>query len=120
MGDRHCDGLNETKRAVGEMAKPAITEYKVLKTVVAPDGQGRESFFPSLRSAQTGRTHQIRVHLKSIGHPIVGDPLYGPKKQPPWATCLMLHAASIEFSGPAGDRMRFDAEEPEEFKKIFS
>ena len=112
-----------TKRSVRseKMAKPAITEYKVLKTVVAPDGQGRESSFSLLAvSPKTGRTHQIRVHLKSIGHPIVGDPLYGPKKQPPWATRLMLHAASIEFSGPAGDRMRFDAEEPEEFKKIFS
>ena len=112
-----------TKRSVRseKMAKPAVTEYKVVKTVIAEDASGKESPFSLLSvRPRTGRTHQIRVHLKSIGHPIVGDALYGPKRQPPWATRLMLHAASIEFSGATGDRMRFDAEEPEEFKKIFS
>ncbi len=71
-----------TKRSVEskKMAKPAVTEYEVLKTVQAEDGHGKESSFALLSvSPKTGRTHQIRVHLTSIGHPIVGDPLYGPK-----------------------------------------
>jgi len=111
-----------TKRSVvsEKMAKPAVTEYEILKTAQAEDGFGKEHAFALLSvSPKTGRTHQIRVHLTSIGHPIVGDPLYGPKKQPPWANRLMLHAASIEFSDGSGGRLRFDAEIPKEFEKIF-
>jgi len=104
-----------------KMAKPAVTEYEVVKTARAEDGFGKESSFALLVvHPKTGRTHQIRVHLTSIGHPIVGDPIYGPKKQPPWASRLMLHAASIEFSDSDGDRLRFDAEVPEEFERIFN
>jgi 23S rRNA pseudouridine1911/1915/1917 synthase len=103
-----------------KMAKPAVTEYEVLKTAQAEDGFRKEHPFTLLSvSPKTGRTHQIRVHLTSIGHPIVGDALYGPKKQPPWASRLMLHAASIEFTDASGSRLRFDAEVPEEFEKIF-
>jgi len=92
-----------TKRSVrsAKMAKPAVTEYVVVKTVRLSDGGGRENQFSLLSvHPKTGRTHQIRVHLASIGHPVVGDPMYGGKKriQPVWATRLMLHAASIEFS----------------------
>lgn len=111
--------IGTTKRSVEskKMAKSAVTEYEVLKTAQAEDGHGKESSFALLSvSPRTGRTHQIRVHLTSIGHPIVGDPLYGPKKQPPWADRLMLHAASIEFSDNSGHRLRFDAEEPKEFE----
>jgi len=102
------------------MAKPAVTEYEVLKTAQAEDGLGKEHSFALLSvNPKTGRTHQIRVHLTSIGHPIVGDVLYGPKKQPPWASRLMLHAMSIEFTNNSGSRLRFEAEAPEEFKRIF-
>ena len=112
-----------TKRSVRsvKMAKPAITEYEVVKTALAEDGSGGERQFTFLSvHPKTGRTHQIRVHLASIGHPIVGDALYGPKKQPPWAQRLMLHAASLEFSDGAGGRLRFDAVVPREFETIFS
>jgi len=111
-----------TKRSVRslKMAKSAVTKYEVTKTTEKIDGHGKESPFALLSvSPKTGRTHQIRVHLKSIGHPIVGDVLYGPKKQPPWTTRLMLHAASIEFSDGHGGRLRFDAEVPKEFEEIF-
>jgi 23S rRNA pseudouridine1911/1915/1917 synthase len=104
-----------------KMAKSAVTEYEIFKTARAEDGFGKESPFALLAvHPLTGRTHQIRVHLTSIGHPIVGDPIYGPKKQPLWASRLMLHAASIEFSDRSGSHMRFDAEVPEEFERIFS
>ncbi len=111
-----------TKRSVRseKMAKPAVTEYETAKTMLAEDAFGKERQFSLLMvHPKTGRTHQIRVHLASIGHPIVGDPLYGPKKQPRWARRLMLHAASIEFSGPDGGRLRFDAALPEEFRELF-
>jgi len=122
--DRPIGIINGTTKHSVEskkMAKPAVTEYEVLKTAQAEDGSGCETSFALLSvRPKTGRTHQIRVHLTSIGHPIVGDALYGPKKQPPWASRLMLHAASIEFSDGSGGRLRFDAEVPEELEKIFS
>ncbi len=63
----------------------------------------------------TGRTHQIRVHMASIHHPIAGDPIYGPKK-PLKFPRLMLHAYSLAFTHPrTGERMAFTAEVPEEF-----
>ncbi len=57
----------------------------------------------------TGRTHQIRVHMASIGHPVLGDPVYGPKKSPyPVAGGQLLHAFQIGFVHPVtGEEMRF-------------
>ena len=57
----------------------------------------------------TGRTHQIRVHMASLGHPVLGDSLYGHKRMPD-VPRLMLHAFSLTFTHPAtGERMRFTA-----------
>ena len=60
----------------------------------------------------TGRTHQIRVHMASIGHPVLGDPVYGPKKSPyPVAGGQLLHAFRIGFEHPrTGEHMLFEAE----------
>jgi len=112
-----------------KMAKEAVTEYKVLKRTEVPDADGSNipisllEIFP-----MTGRTHQIRVHLASIGHPIVGDMLYGSKKQPELvSSCffssagieknittkrLMLHAHSLEFAPRPGDSIKIEAELP--------
>ena len=63
----------------------------------------------------TGRTHQIRVHTKHIGHPVCGDPIYGSSKGAK-VPRLMLHAYSLSFTHPtSGERMTFTAELPEEF-----
>ena len=63
----------------------------------------------------TGRTHQIRVHLQSIGHPVAGDPLYGLKKGIN-VPRLMLHAHTLAFTHPrTGERMRLEAPPPEAF-----
>ncbi len=65
----------------------------------------------------TGRTHQIRVHLKHLGHPILGDPTYG-RNQPncPPAPRVMLHAHVLEIDHPkTGERLRFTAEPPADF-----
>lgn len=102
------------KRSVAseKMLKHAITNYEFLES-----GNIREEKVSLLRvSPRTGRTHQIRVHLSFLGNPVVGDVLYGRKKQPEWVERLMLHAFSIEWSSEDGRRIRIEAELPKEFK----
>ncbi len=101
-----------------KMAKPAVTEYEVVEA--SNDGQ-----YALLRvRPKTGRTHQIRVHLASIGHPIVGDPLYGGRRARLSAnghavpSRLMLHAASLGFTDADGGRYEFEAPLPPEFQVI--
>jgi len=65
---------------------------------------------------ETGRTHQIRVHMRYIGHPLVGDPLYGPRKTKVSDFGQFLHAKSIGFNHPKkGEFLAFEADAPEEF-----
>jgi tRNA pseudouridine32 synthase / 23S rRNA pseudouridine746 synthase len=76
-----------------ESGKPAITQYHLLSV----DDHSKQSL--CRLEPQTGRTHQLRVHLLHIGHPIVGDKLYGlPHDDAPR---LMLHASSLAFAHPA-------------------
>jgi 23S rRNA pseudouridine1911/1915/1917 synthase len=101
-----------------KMAKPAVTDYRVIKKFAASE-ENEKSFSLLEVKPKTGRTHQIRVHLASIGHPIVGDRLYGPKKaQPDFATRMMLHATSLEFSDEKGRRFEFEAPPPKDFGTI--
>ena len=86
--------------------KEAETFYKVLKT----DG---EHSLVELRPT-SGRTHQLRVHMKYLGHPIVGDVVYGGEK----AERLMLHAGSLEITLPGGVRKIFTVKRPQEFDKM--
>ena len=71
--------------------KPAQTDWKIVGNV---EGDSRLSLRPL-----TGRSHQLRVHCQSIGHPIVGDPIYGTKQ----ADRLMLHAVELTFPHPTDD-----------------
>lgn len=85
------------KRAViGHDGKPAITAYKILQA-----GQG-----VCLIEARpkTGRLHQIRVHMASQGHPVLGEDLYVPEKQLPRVPRLCLHACILSFIHPGADR----------------
>ncbi|MBQ7655296.1 MAG: RluA family pseudouridine synthase [Clostridia bacterium] len=92
------------KMAVDENGRWAKTEWKVLKEY--PDRTLLDVHII------TGRTHQIRVHMASIGHPVLGDVLYGHKRMPA-VERLMLHAYSLEFTHPqTGERMRFTAKCP--------
>lgn len=68
---------------------------------------------------RTGRTHQIRVHMKYIGHPIVGDKTYGVKKEEFNLTGQLLHAGKIGFIHPStGEKVEFETPLPEDFKKV--
>ncbi len=115
-----------TKRTVwqGKMEKQAITEYRALKYFKysgITNVHDRESllYFSLLKvMPKTGRTHQIRVHLSSIGHPIVGDTLYGGKINPFNLKRIFLHAESLEFSLENGRRMKIEADLPNELKSI--
>jgi 23S rRNA pseudouridine1911/1915/1917 synthase len=68
---------------------------------------------------ETGRTHQIRVHMNHIGHPLVGDPVYGYKKQRFRLEGQMLHAKKLGFIHPSsGEYIEFESEIPSDFKKV--
>ena len=69
---------------------------------------------------ETGRTHQIRVHMASIGHPILGDLVYGPAKCPFRLQGQTLHARILGFVHPStGAYVQFDAPLPEYFEELF-
>lgn len=89
----------------GINGKPARTQYKVLQT--SPHYSLVEL------KPETGRTHQLRVHLAQLGHPIIGDPLYGGRP----ADRLFLHAKELELTLPSRQRRTFRAELPPEFAR---
>jgi len=68
----------------------------------------------------TGRRHQIRVHLYSTGHPIAGDPLYGPKKMQQALPRLMLHALKLTLDLPSGGEISVEAPVPGSFSMVLS
>jgi len=95
-----------------DKGKIALTKYKVLKSY---KGYTLLEIFP-----QTGRTHQIRVHLASIGFPVVGDKIYGKLKKPEKLNLFrhFLHAQTISFILPSGESIKIQAPLPEDLKKI--
>lgn len=101
--------VNRKMQAVIEDGKPAVTHFEVLKRF--------EGFTLIELQLETGRTHQIRVHMQYIGYPVAGDPLYGPKKTLK-GNGQFLHAKLLGFEHPTtGEMMVFEAPLPEIFKK---
>ena len=97
---------------VKENGKPAVTHFKVLE---------RFGDFTLVEcKLETGRTHQIRVHMASIGHPLVNDPKYGPKKSSPFAIRgQALHSHELTLTHPtSGEEMHFTAPLPDDMEKI--
>lgn len=88
---------------VNNNGKPAQTEYRIIET-------NEKRCLLELKPV-TGRTHQLRVHLNYINHPIVGDDMYGGKAN----SRMLLHAKSLEITIPGGIRKVFDTKVPKEF-----
>lgn len=91
---------------VGSIGKQAITAYKTIKK--------NDNYSLLELKPQTGRTHQLRVHLKYLNHPIVGDILYGGKP----ADRLYLHATELELTLPDKARRVFKSKLPSDFEKF--
>lgn len=101
--------VNRKMQAVIEGGKSAVTHFEVL--------QRFEGYTLIELQLETGRTHQIRVHMQYIGYPVAGDPLYGPKKTLK-GNGQFLHAKLLGFEHPTtGEMMVFEAPLPEIFKK---
>ena len=99
---------------VRENGKPAVTHFKVLE---------RFGDYTLIECRlETGRTHQIRVHMTSIGHPLVDDPKYGPKKPSPFAIeGQALHSLTLTLTHPGtGEPMEFSAPVPEDMQRILT
>ena len=134
---RHLSG----RGARGEM-REAVTEYRVLKRFTAPGARNFSSCaLPRVRGGtlgvknfartspftftylevrpKTGRTHQIRVHMKYLNHPVVCDSLYNPDNPCPKGISRMaLHAKSIEFENLKGEKVKVESLIPKEFTDI--
>ncbi len=120
-----ADWPNRPLRKIdAETGKPSLTRYRVMdsKMTVRPElVEGRLGFdklspsgLPEASRVElepiTGRTHQLRVHMAALGHPILGDALYGDAASAPR---LLLHACSLRFPHPlSGELVNFDSDAP--------
>ncbi|MDD3531206.1 MAG: RluA family pseudouridine synthase [Candidatus Pacebacteria bacterium] len=106
------EGEERTHRA-------AITEWEVLSRTTDPETGDKVAYLEA--RPKTGRTHQIRVHLKHLGYPVIGDPLYAKGKP-----CLLgftrpaLHAYELSIVLPSGSRETFQAPLPEDFERALA
>lgn len=104
------DWPNRPRSAVNhEAGKPSTTRWRLTPADKTPKNHTGIATRVELEPI-TGRSHQLRVHLQAIGHPIVGDPLYAPPDAPAQAERLLLHAQAIEIPHPTtGERMLFES-----------
>jgi 23S rRNA pseudouridine1911/1915/1917 synthase len=105
------DPKNRQRMAVLRTGRPAITRFRVIERF--PNSTLLEL------SIETGRTHQIRVHLAFIGHPIVGDPVYGrPRVTDPQLDRQFLHASALAFQLPSGAALQLEAPLPDDLQVV--
>jgi 23S rRNA pseudouridine1911/1915/1917 synthase len=98
--------VERKKMAVVPTGRPAATNYRVLEFI------GQYSYVEA--RLETGRTHQIRVHFSHLGYPLVGDPVYGWRRDPVPIIGQALHAAVLGFTHPrTGEAMEFRCDPPE-------
>lgn len=108
IGRHHSD--RKKMCVTDKNSKNAVTHYTVL-------GRYNGYCFVKCR-LETGRTHQIRVHMASIGHPVAGDPVYGPKKSKFIEKAQLLHAVTVGFIHPkTKEYMEFKTDTPQRFTK---
>ena len=108
------DPKNRLRNAINyDHGKPAVTHYRVIERF------GKFTWIEA--RLETGRTHQIRVHMSSIGHPILGDEIYGPAKCPYKLQGQTLHAKILGITHPStGEYIEFDAPLPDYFKDLLN
>ena len=115
LGRHPHDRVRMAVRPAGR-GRPAVTRWRVLERFA-------RCTYLEVR-LETGRTHQIRVHLASLGHPVVGDDVYGGRRRPPSPVPLAgyaLHAATLAFVHPAtGERVEFRAPLPARMERLLS
>lgn len=104
--------IDRKKMAIDPNGRRAVTHYKVKQRL-------KQNFSLIECELETGRTHQIRVHMSSINHPLLGDEVYGPKQKPFKTEGQVLHAGVLGFEHPTtGKYMEFTSEIPLYFKEI--
>ncbi len=106
------DKKDRKKMAIDPSGRRAVTHVKVIERL-------KNNFSLIQCRLETGRTHQIRVHLSSINHPILGDDVYGPKKCPYNLSGQLLHAGTLGFIHPTtNEYIEFTADLPDYFNNI--
>ena len=100
------------RMGIDPKSQPAITNYRVIARL---KNCTLLEILP-----ETGRRHQIRVHLYALGHPVLGDPLYGHNRPVGGAARLMLHAYELTFRHPSGQTVTFRAEPGADWRKVIS
>nr|MBO2480490.1 RluA family pseudouridine synthase [Bacillaceae bacterium] len=106
------DPKDRQSMAVVDSGKPAVTHFRVIERF--------DKYTLVECELETGRTHQIRVHMKYIGHPVAGDPKYGPKRTLP-IDGQALHAGVLGFAHPrTGEFLTFEAPPPEDFERLLN
>jgi 23S rRNA pseudouridine1911/1915/1917 synthase len=109
--DRRHRKRMSVARTDARKAREAETEYRVLEYL------GDYSLVEA--HPRTGRTHQVRVHFASLGHPLVGDPVYGHRKQPLGLKRQFLHAWKLAIRLPSTDKqVQFAAEIPDDLRQV--
>ena len=106
------DPKDRKRITISANGRRAVTHYEPLERL-------KQDFTLVSCRLETGRTHQIRVHMASIKHPILGDPVYGPKKCPFHLNGQLLHAGTLGFVHPVtGEQVVFTSDLPEHFQKV--
>lgn len=104
------DPVKPLRRAVIPGGREAITRYRTLANF---PGYTLAEAYP-----ETGRTHQIRVHLAAVGHPVTGDTTYGPPLRPHGLGRQFLHASALEFDAPSGRHISLTSPLPPDLQKV--
>lgn len=113
------DPLHRQRMAVLPGGRDAITEYHVLERFSQETGQAAGDYSLVEAELKTGRTHQIRVHFASIGHPVVGDTVYGHRRLRLAVPRQFLHASKLGLRHPTtGVRLALEAPFPQDLKPV--
>lgn len=118
------DPGNRKRMAVVSTGRDAVTQYAVREVFTVKDGNAIRHYSYVKANLLTGRTHQLRVHFASIGFPIVGDAVYGARKDPltkQLSPRQLLHAGELSFTSPAtGAEVKLHAPLPEDIRRVIN